>query len=215
MTNANGFSEKRKNGFMRMLSSDTRNTRAKYEPVNNIPVSRVSVGFESGARYVRHINADKSKSSSPIAHGGAKIVKKTYIAPDAEVLLMPGAIERVAVEELISAEFPSSAKKERITLKDKIRNATHRESESYTMYGVETREIFTEEIEIDVIGGAAFAGNADVKQTHFTAESGDLSSRHLSAAEAFGKFIDYAEEKFRDFAYKVNHLRLGSGKNAG
>lgn len=210
MTNANGFFGKRKRGFMGIFSSDQHSARVKYEPVNNIPVSRVSVGFETGARYVRHVNENKSKSNAVIAHGGAKVAKKAYIAPDAAVLLMPGAIERAAVEELISAELTSSTKKERVTLKDKIKNAAHRESESYTMYGVETKKIFTEEIEIDVMGGAAFTGSADVKATSLTADRDDFSSRCASAAKAFGKLMDSARERFRDFAYKVNHLRLGS-----
>ncbi|MBQ7821351.1 MAG: hypothetical protein IJ391_03615 [Clostridia bacterium] len=200
MTNANGFSGKRHRAGI---------SRVKYEPVNEPAVGRVSVGFETGSRYLR-----RSQSMSVIKNDtSVKAVKKAYIAPDASVLLMPDAIERIAIEELYSAE--KDVQKERFSLKDKIKKAAHRESESYTMYGVDTREIFTEEIEIDVMDGAAFALVSDVKNEACAAENGDLSSRRTAAAEAFEKFMDIAEIRFRSFAYKLNHFRIGSDKSAG
>ncbi len=208
MTNANGFQGRSILGYFRGVTVNRNVPVAKsgHKGTNEVQVARLSVGFEKSTRYMR-----RPKQVPSAQHSGvSKVKKKAYVSPDATVLLMPDAIERVAIEELYSAENETHPKKEKITLKEKIRKAAHRESLSYTMYGVDTREIFTEEIEIDVIGTSAFKDAPNMNDRASAADNGDLSSRRAAATDAIEKFMDSAEIRFRSFAHKLNNLRIGS-----
>ena len=191
MTNANRFIQKRGFGF----------GKSNYVPVYNPTPARVSVGFETGSRYMRRSKSDTGATSA--------VKKKAYISPDATVLLMPDAIDNVAIDELFSAtEEPE--KKQRVSLREKIRNAAHRESLSYTMYGVDTRELFTQEIETDVIGATALLGAPGVENEASAAEDGEFSSSRTAAAMAIEKFKDSAEIKIKSFASRLGSLLPGT-----
>ena len=191
MTNANRFVQKRGFGL----------GKSNYTPVCTPSPARVSVGFETGSRYMRRQKNNICTTSA--------VKKKTYISPDATVLLMPDAIDNVAIDELFSAvEEPE--KKQRFSIREKIRNAAHRESLSYTMYGVDTRELFTEEIEIDVIGATALLGAPIVENEASAAEDGNLSSSRTAAATAIEKFKDSAEIRIKSFASMLGSLLPGT-----
>lgn len=189
---------------------------------------RGSVGFD-GSRYTR-----RSTRASDIGIGNAvfaRAERKAYIAPDAEVMLMPGAIERVAIEELFADDDLRHGKHKRVSIREKIKNATHRESEAYTMYGVETDEIFTEEFEIDVPSGVAFSAARDGEATSrregayavgskdgTDSENGNLSSNrsHRSRDGYHARMSLWSANTYkkmmcslRDIAYKINHFRIG------
>lgn len=191
MTNANRFPQKRGIGL----------GKQSYSPVYTPSPARVSVGFETGSRYMRRQKNDTFATSN--------VKKKAYISPDATVLLMPDAIDNVAIDELYSA-IEEPEKKQRISIREKIRNAAHRESLSYTMYGVDTHELFTEEIEIDVIGATALLGAPSVENEASAAEDGNLSSSRTAAATAIEKFKDSAEIRIKSFASRLTSLRIGS-----
>lgn len=197
MTGAKGYS----NGDFRRFHNSADVSSRKS---NNV---KVSVGFETASRYGRRMNNESDASLS--FRRKAKANRAEYVAPDAEVVLMPGTLERAAIDELLSTELSSAAKKEHVSFKERIRKATHRESEAYTMYGVETREIFTEEIEIDVRDGAAFKPDdsteiSALKDYHKRANTGTFDT--LKSIKAT------AESKFRKFASKLN--KLGTRKNS-
>ena len=168
---------------------------------------KVSVDFETASRYGRRMNIT---NNTPLSfRRTANANRAEYIAPDAEVVLMPGTLERAAIDELLTVELSSSTKKEHISLKEKIRKATHRESDAYTMYGVETREIFTEEIEIDVRDGAAFKIDEGIKMSAF---NNDRKRSNTGTFDTLKSIKATAESKFRKFASKLN--KLGTRKNS-
>lgn len=194
--------------------------------------TRGSVGFD-GSRYTR-----RGTPASDIGIGSAvfaRDTRKAYVAPDAEVMLMPGAIERVAIEELFADEILRRGKRERVSFRDKIKSAAHRESKTYTMYGVATGEIFTEEFEIDVPSGVAFTAARDGEATSrresanvagskgdTASESGDISSRrsHRSRGGYYARISLWSEKVYektmsvlREFAYKVNHIRIDNKRD--
>lgn len=176
-----------------------------HDSVSNSRV-HVSVGFETASRYPRRKNTQNQ--ANPVFARTKSASKAKYIAPSAEVVLMPGTVERAAIDELLSAELPS-LQKDRISIKDKIKSAAHRSSEAYTMYGVETAEIFTEEFEINVSDGAAFRG--DRKNQNF-----NLSSKQEANAASILKAVrSSVENHFRSFALKLNKLSSHKDDQAG
>ncbi|MBE6606316.1 MAG: hypothetical protein E7635_04695 [Ruminococcaceae bacterium] len=212
MTNANGISPRKNRIFDNIFTQNSKSISKCPEQKEASGVSRVSVGFEKKTRYIRRV-ASAAVSALPHAQ------RKAYVAPDAQVLLTPSAISQAAQWELMfDSKEDSLDKRERVSLRERIKKAAHRESEYYTLYGVNTGEIFTEEIEIDVMSGAAFASATDINNKEASCEgfpkndramqSGDFSSRCSAAAVAFKKMHSGIWIKFKDFAYKVNNFWL-------
>ena len=200
MTNANRISERRNQIFAPRFH----NSRQSNHPIDK-SAPRVSVGFETGSKYAR-------RTPQIIIPAKVSEKRRAYISPNADVILMPTAIEQAAAWELLSKE-EEAAKKERISLKEKLKKATHRESETYTLYGVETRELFTEEIEIDIVTGAAFdsvskfdnntnTDDGSIQSDVCRADSGDLSSRRSAAAEKISRMRSEMMTMFKNFIAK-------------
>lgn len=203
MTGTKGYS---KSELRRFRSRDFAKQSALSDTGEN---AKVSVGFETSSHYTRR---PKSENTAALSFRRTKnSTRAKYIAPSADVVLMPGTLEKAAIDELLSAELSSFPKKDRISLKDRIKKAAHRESEAYTMYGVETREIFTEEFEIDVVDGAAFRENDSAE---FNAFFTGVKKQNSKAFEAIKSFKENAESKFRSFASRLNKLRIDKNSSA-
>ena len=129
-------------------------TQAPFQSKRRYPKAPVSssrpasVGFETNTRYTRKPpSAERTRFNDPIAKTVSVVKRKAYIAPDASVILMPGTIERADIE--VADQHKSSTDKFSASLSKRIKDALHKGSDAYTLYGVDTSEIFTEEIVLD------------------------------------------------------------------
>ncbi len=167
----------------------------------NAPVSSsrpASVGFETNTRYTRKpASNERTRFNDPIAKTVSVVKRKAYIAPDASVILMPGTIERADIEE--SDRYKSNADKFSASLSKRIKDALHKGSDAYTLYGVDTSEIFTEEIVLDENIGVTAVQRCDTE---------DNISISKKSRKKFKVFKSEFEAKFRVFAGKLYNLRI-------
>ncbi len=166
---------------------------------------RVSVGFETKSSYKRH---KKSESTSALAFARSKnhISKSKYIAPSAEVVLMPGTLERTAINELLSTELTNAQKNQ----KKKTKNSKREIIEPFAIYNESTGEIFTEELEINVLDGAAFKDANNKK--NILSDMNKIQSKEQNILKAFKA---NAESTFKSFAQKLSKLSLKKNDSAG
>ena len=180
MTQAPGFQSKR-----------------RYPGTGSSSSRPASVGFETNTRYTRKPAAsDRTKFNDPIAKTVSTIKRKVYVAPDASVILMPGTLERAEMIETIDTE--AYIEKIHTPLSKKIKDALHKGSDAYTLYGVDTSEIFTEEIELDENIGLTAVERCDT--------DGNIIIQK-SSNKKFELFKTKFEAKFRVFADKLYNLR--------
>ena len=168
-------------------------------PTNRVSSSRpASVGFETNTRYTRKpAQTELTRFNDPVAKTVSVVKRKAYIAPDASVILMPGTLERADAEE--SDVRSSPVESFSASLSKRIRDALHKGSDAYTLYGVDTSEIFTEEIELDENIGATAVQRCD------TDENITVSRK---SRKSFKIFKSEFEAKFRIWAGKVYNLRI-------
>lgn len=173
-------------------------------PRRNISVGAGSVGIERGTRYLRRLCAGMSNNADT-GNGGAlpERTREVYSAPTADVILYPDTVERAALAELMKDETAKPSKEPRAGLRERIREARHRSSDTYTLYGVDTCELFTAEYEIDISpsDGAAPTMAEAAKNTE---ERARATARHAS----LGKLKQSISSSMRRFAYKLNRLRI-------
>lgn len=157
-----------------------------------------SVGFETNTRYTRkpHV-AERTKFNDTIAKTVSVVKRKAYVAPDASVILLPGTAEKADIEELAKNE--SHIERISASLSKKIKDALHKGSDAYTLYGVDTSEIFTEEIELDENIGLTAVERCDTDGNIII----EKNNRKM-----FEKFKNEVEAKFRVFADKLYNLRI-------
>ena len=156
-----------------------------------------SVGFETNTRYTRKpMHNDRTKFNDTVAKTVSVVKRKAYIAPDASVILAPGTMERIG--EALETSTPAEEKFS-VSLSKRIKDAFHKGSDSYTLYGVDTREIFTEEIELDENIGMTAVKRSDTSDNI----SVTPKSRH-----PFKSFKSSLQARFRDFAGKLYNLRI-------
>lgn len=179
-------------------------TQAPFQSKRRYPKTTVSssrpasVGFETNTRYTRKpLSSDRTKFNGPIAKTVSAVKRKAYIAPDASVILMPGTLERADIEEADARK--SSYDKFSPSLAKRIKDALHKGSDAYTLYGVDTSEIFTEEIELDENIGVTAVQRCD------TEENITVSKK---TRKPFKVIKSEFEAKFRVFAGKLYNLRI-------
>ncbi len=168
-------------------------------PNTQVSSSRpASVGFETNTRYTRKPSVtERTKFNDTVAKTVSVIKRRAYIAPDASVILLPGTVERSDVEELAKSE--SHIEKISASLSKKIKDALHKGSDAYTLYGVDTSEIFTEEIELDENIGLTAVQRCDTDGNIVIEKNG---------SKRFERFKIEFEAKFRVFAGKLYNLRI-------
>ena len=156
-----------------------------------------SVGFETSTRYTRKSTTERTKFNDTVAKTVSVVKRKAYVAPDASVILLPGTAEHADIEELAKSE--SHIEKISSSLSKKIKDVLHKGSDAYTLYGVDTSEIFTEEIELDENIGLTAVQRCDTDGNIIIEKNNN---------KIFEKFKDKFEAKFRVFADKLYNLRI-------
>ncbi len=167
-------------------------------PSNSVSSRPASVGFETHTRYTRKpAQTERTRFNDPVAKSVSVVKRKAYIAPDASVILMPGTLERMDTEKTDTRrQYVESFS---ASLSKRIRDALHKGSDAYTLYGVDTSEIFTEEIELDENVGATAVLRCD------TDENITVSKK---SRKSFKVFKSEFEAKFRILAGKIYNLRI-------